>query len=138
MSHSNCCTTSISHKSSDVHTPTPPFVAATPSGCKPTALAYSTAMSKSSPVSAWRLTLLETTSSGLILTVRYNMRGCLSRCCFTATSPTLRPFPMRSNRAGSPVSFTHSNTLAERRRSWFEPWACQPRRPKQKNGARPV
>ena len=96
MSHSNCCTTPISHKSSDVHTPTPPFVAATPSGGKPTALAYLTAMSKPSLVSAWRLTSPATTSSGLIRTVRYNVRGCLSRCCRTATSPTLRPFPMRS------------------------------------------
>ena len=117
MSHSNCCTTPISHKSSDVHTHTPPFVAATPSGGKPTALAYPTAMSMPPPVRAWRLNSLETTSSGLIRTVRCNVRGCLSRCCRTATSPTLRPFPMRSNRAGSPASFTHSNTSAARRRS---------------------
>ena len=117
MSHSNCCTTPISHKSSDVHTPTPPFVTATPSGGKPTALAYPTAMSKPSPVSAWRSTSPETTLSGLIQTVRYNVRGCLSRCCRTATSPTLRPFPMRSNRTGSTAPFTHSNTSEERRRS---------------------
>lgn len=117
MSHSNCCTTPISHKSSYIHTPTPPFVAAIPSGAKPTALACPTAMSKPSPVSAWRLTSPETTPSGLIQTVTYNVRGCLSRCCRTATSPTLRPFPMRSNRAVSPASFTHSNTSAERRRS---------------------
>ena len=84
---------------------------------KPTALAYPTAMSKPFPVSAWRLTSPATASSGLIRTVRYNVRGCLSRCCRTATSPTLRPFPMRSNRAGSPASFTHSNTSAARRRS---------------------
>lgn len=117
MSHSNCCTTPISHKSSDVHTPTPPFVAATPSGAKPTALAYPTATSKSSPVSAWRLTSPATTSSGLIRTMTYNVRGCLSRCCRTATSPTPRPFPTRSNRAGSPASFTYLNTSAARRGS---------------------
>lgn len=62
MPRSNCCTTPISLKSSDVHTPTLPFVAATPSGAKPTALAYPTATSKSSPVSAWRLTSSATTS----------------------------------------------------------------------------
>lgn len=65
MSRSNCCTTPISHKSSDVHTPTLPFVAAAPSGAEPTALASPTATSKSSPVSAWRLTSSATTSSGL-------------------------------------------------------------------------
>lgn len=115
MPRSNCCTTPISHKSSDVHTPTLPFVAATPSGAEPTALAYPTATSKSSPVSAWRLTSPATTSSGLILTVTYNVCGCLSRCCRTATSLTLRLFPMRSNRAGFPASFTQSNTSVERR-----------------------
>ena len=123
MSRSNCCTTPISHKSSDAHTPTLPFVAVTQSGGKPTALAYPTAMSKPSPVSAWRLTSPATTSSGLILNVTYNVRGCLSRCCRTATSPTLRPFPMRSNRAGSPASFTHSNTSAARRKS--SSWTMQ-------------
>ena len=123
MSRSNCCTTPISHKSSYIHAPTPPFVAATPSCGKPTALAYPTAMSKPSPVSAWRLTSPETTSSGLIRNVRYNVRGCLSRCCRTATSPTLRPFPMRSNRAGSPALFTLSNTPAARRRS--SSWTMQ-------------
>lgn len=112
MSRSNGCTTPISHKSSDAHTPTLPFVAVTESGGKPTATAYPTVTSKSSPVRAWRLTSPATTSSGLILTVTYNVRGCLSRCCRTATSPTLRPFPMRSNRAGSPASFTLSNTSA--------------------------
>lgn len=35
MSRSNCCTTPISHKSSDAHTPTLPFVAVTQSGGKP-------------------------------------------------------------------------------------------------------
>lgn len=80
-----CCTTPISHKSSDVHTPTLPFVAATPSGAKPTVLACPTAMSKPSPVSAGRLTSPATTSSGLILTVTYNVRGCLSLCYRTAT-----------------------------------------------------
>lgn len=117
MLHSNCCTTPISHKSSDVHTPTPPFVATTPSGAKPTVLAYPTATSKSSPVSAWRLTSPATTSSGLIRTMTYNVRGCLSRCCRTATSPTSGPFPTRSNRAGSPASFTYLNTSAARRGS---------------------
>ena len=144
-----------------MHTPTPPFVAVTPSGGKPTALAYPTAMSKPFPVSAWRLTSPETTSR-LIRTVRYNVRGCLSRCCRTAAEA----FPNEKQQSGSPASFTHSNTSAERRRSlswtmqrrsssiqagtrakyirrytvrslWnyydIEPWACQPRRPKQKN-----
>lgn len=160
MSRSNCCTTPISHKSSDAHTPTLPFVAVKQSGGKPTALAYPTVTSKSSPVNAWRLTSPATTSSGLILTVTYNVRGCLSRCYRTATSSTLRPFLMRSNRAGSSASFTLLNTSAARRRSlsWtmqrhssstrvgtrakcsrrcnyydIEPWACQPRRPMQKN-----
>lgn len=113
MSRSNCCTTPISHKSSDAHTPTLPFVAVTLSGGKPMALVYPMATSKSSPVRAWRLISPETTSSRLIRTVRYNVRGCLSRCCHTATSPTLRPFPMRSNRSGSLASFTHSNTSAD-------------------------
>ena len=85
MSRSNCCTTPISHKSSDAHTPTLPFVAVTQSGGKPTALAYPTATSKSSPVNAWRLTSPATTSSGLILTVTYNVRGCFSRCYRTET-----------------------------------------------------
>lgn len=109
MSRPNCYTTPISHKSSDAHTPTLPFVAVTQSGGKPTALAYPTATYKSSPVSAWKLTSLATTSNGLILTVSYNVRGCLSRCYRIATSLTLRFFPMRSNRARSPASFTHSN-----------------------------
>lgn len=93
MSRSNCCMTPISHKSSDAHTPTLPFVAVTQSGGKPTALAYPTATSKSSPVSAWKLTSLETTSSGLIRTVTYNVLGCSFHCCCTATSPAPIPFP---------------------------------------------
>lgn len=117
MSRSNCCMTPISHKSSDAHTPTLPFVAATLSGGKPTATAYPTATSKSSPVSVWRLTSPATTSSGLIRTVTYNVLGCSFQCCRTATSLTLRPSPTRCNRAGSPASFTHSNTSAARRRS---------------------
>lgn len=99
------------------------FYPVTQSGGKPTALAYPTATSKSSTVSAWWLTSLETTSSGLIRTVTNNVCGCLSRCCRTATTLTLRPFPMRSNRAGSPASVTHSNNSAARRRSSL--WTMQ-------------
>lgn len=115
--------TPISRNLPDMHTPTLPFVAVTQSGGKPTALAYPTAMSNPSPVSAWKLTSPATTSSGLIRTVTNTVRGCSLQCYRTATSLTLRPSPTGSNRAGSPASFTHSNTSAVRRR--FSSWTMQ-------------
>lgn len=123
MSRSNRCTTPYKSQVVRHATPTLPFVAVTQSGGKPTALAYPTATYKPSPVSAWWLTSLETTLSGLIRTVTNNVCGYLSQCCRTATSLTLRPSPTRCNRAGSPASFTHSNTSAARRRSSL--WTMQ-------------
>lgn len=123
MSRSNRCTTPYKSQVVRHATPTLPFVAVTQSGGKPTALSYPTATYKPSPVSAWWLTSPPPTLSGLIRTVTNNECGCLSRFCRTAISLTLRPFPMRSNRAGSPASVTHSNNSAARRRS--SSWTMQ-------------